>query len=389
MTDVHGYSQTLQKLLSQLRNSEQVSDDNRLHVLKFQQQCTAEGLSPARIVKYIYALMYLSKLFKKDFRDVKKEDVISVVQRIESRSDYSDWTKRDYKVALKKFFKWLRGEQRKGIYPEEVSFLTTSKKNHNTLPEDILTEDEIKKLSECASHPRDKALVQTLYESGCRVGEILPLKIKNIQRPDDNGFVVMVSGKTGSRRIRLISSSPALASWLDVHPMRDDPDAHVWLNLSTNNLHEPLGYPGVNKLLKEIAARAKIKKRVNPHAFRHARATFLANHLTEAQMKELFGWTQSSDMAAVYVHLSGRDVDNTLLQLHGLASKESNETKFKLKICPRCDERNSPDAKYCKRCALTLDAETMEWENELMDKILSRPQAQRLLTKLLKEAISR
>lgn len=36
--------------------------------------------------------------------------------------------------------------------------------------------------------------------------------------------------------------------------------------------------------LRRIAKRAGIKKKVNPHSFRHARATFLANLLTEAQM---------------------------------------------------------------------------------------------------------
>jgi len=35
-------------------------------------------------------------------------------------------------------------------------------------------------------------------------------------------------------------------------------------------------------------------------------------------MKEYLGWVQSSDMASVYVHMSGRDVDKALLTLHGI-----------------------------------------------------------------------
>jgi integrase len=43
--------------------------------------------------------------------------------------------------------------------------------------------------------------------------------------------------------------------------------------------------------LNNIVKRA----RIDGHSFRHSRATWLANKLTEAQMKEHFGWTQSSD----------------------------------------------------------------------------------------------
>ena len=42
-------------------------------------------------------------------------------------------------------------------------------------------------------------------------------------------------------------------------------------------------------------------------------------------MKEYFGWTQASDTAAVYVHLSGRDVDSALLKLAGKASHRNGE----------------------------------------------------------------
>ena len=78
-----------------------------------------------------------------------------------------------------------------------------------------------------------------------------------------------------------------------------------------------LTYNGARGILIRLASRAGIKKRVNPHGFRHARATNLADHLTEAQMNEYLGWVQSPKMTSIYVHLSGRDVDKALLKLHG------------------------------------------------------------------------
>lgn len=76
-------------------------------------------------------------------------------------------------------------------------------------------------------------------------------------------------------------------------------------------------------------------------------------------MKEYFGWVQSSDMASVYVHLSGRDVDNAILKLHGLATAEKEENEsLKIRNCARCKERNSPVSKFCSRCGSPLDIKT-------------------------------
>jgi len=60
---------------------------------------------------------------------------------------------------------------------------------------------------------------------------------------------------------------------------------------------EPMRYKSFANILKDLAKKAGIKKKVNPHNFRHSRATHLAGKLPEAVMKEFFGWAQSSKMA--------------------------------------------------------------------------------------------
>jgi integrase/recombinase XerD len=110
-------------------------------------------------------------------------------------------------------------------------------------------------------------------------------------------------------------------------------------------------------MLKSVIKETGIKKRVYPHLFRHSRATMLANHLTEFQMNQYFGWTQGSDMPSTYVHLSGKDLDGALLKLNGLeySEKEAKETIFKPRPCPRCKTFNSHDSSFCKQCSGILD----------------------------------
>ena len=82
-------------------------------------------------------------------------------------------------------------------------------------------------------------------------------------------------------------------------------------------------------MLREVAQKAGIDKPINPHHFRHPRATDLAKKLTEAQLCQYMGWIQSSKEAATYVHLSGRDMDKAILTLHGLAEEETEEEHSK------------------------------------------------------------
>ena len=64
----------------------------------------------------------------------------------------------------------------------------------------MLTEDDIKQLIAACLNSRDRALIALLYDSGMRVGELLGLRIKDLQIGKDISFV-NVDGKTGVRRI--------------------------------------------------------------------------------------------------------------------------------------------------------------------------------------------
>jgi ribosomal protein L40E len=205
--------------------------------------------------------------------------------------------------------------------------------------------------------------------------------------------VLFVDGKTGQRRVRVIFSSPAIAEWLN-HHQAQDAKAPLWTSLDGASSAKPLEYYAFRKVLRDAAVRAGIRKRVNPHSFRHARASNLAADLTEAQMKELFGWTQDSKMASVYVHLSGRNIDNALLRLSGVKTEEEvkeEEHSLRVRVCLRCKENNAPTSRFCTRCGSPLDVKTaMELRveeqrtDELMDKLLDDTEVKQLLLRKLR-----
>jgi rubrerythrin len=144
-------------------------------------------------------------------------------------------------------------------------------------------------------------------------------------------------------------------------------------------------------LTREISKRTNIKKRIHLHGFRHSRATHLAEHLTEQQMKSYLGWTAGSDMAAVYVHLSGKDIDKAIMQMNGIEDLEQPVDSMKPGQCPRCMEMNPPQAVRCMRCGLVLDQATFEQLQRAEEitpqsilAVLQSPEGQALLEKLKK-----
>ncbi len=388
--DIHNNKKRLESVLRKLKNAK-ISKQDKKDILAFSDFCFSQGIGPAKIYRYLFDLEKTAHFKNKDFQDCNKKDIQTIIAKLE-KTAYADETKRGVKIAIKKFFKWLKDIDDKGVYPDEVKWIsTTAKNNKHKLPAELLTEQEIIRLINNARKERDKAFISCLYESGARIAEILTLKIKNIVF-DELGAKITVFGKTGSRRIRLVSSAVYLKEWLNKHPDKDNVNSYVWIK-GNNKL---IGYARIRDLLSQIAKRAGIKKKVNPHAFRHARATHLANFLTEAQLKEIFGWTQGSDMACIYVHLSNRDTDEAILKMYGKQpkTKDNLQTPLMPKPCPRCKTENEATNKFCKLCGLILDRQEsenlikQELERKSMDEIMNKLVEDKDFLKILIEKIS-
>jgi len=340
----------LRTVIEKAKKSNTLSRRKKQLILQYKDEMLANGLSKGRAARFTYYLIRLAEWLPCEFEDADKETIKAVVSRIEC-SKYVPFSKMEHKLALRKFYKWLRGSE---DYPPEVKWIPMRLKASDRikLPEQLLTEEDVRKLINAARTPRDRAFVAVLYESGARISEIALLRLKHVQF-DAYGAKLLVNGKTGPRRVRVISAAPLLTEWINAHPRKDDPEAYLWI---TSRAGAPK-YTTLTCLLTRLAAAAGVNKPVNPHTFRHSRATHLASHLTESQMKEYFGWVQASRMAAVYVHLSGRDVDDALLKLYGVKKDKADKTESTLKprVCPRCETQNPCTNRFCSLCGQPLD----------------------------------
>jgi integrase len=169
---------------------------------------------------------------------------------------------------------------------------------------------------EAGSNSRDRAIISCFYESGARRGEQLSAKIKNIELDEYGAVITFPEGKNGARRVKLIFSAPYLREWLDDHPRKDDRDAPLWCTLDKHA--GPISVTGLVNVFNRCGEKAGIEKKVNPHSFRHDRATHLAANFTEQQLKMYLGWSPTSTQPATYVHLSGKGMDDAVLKMYGI-----------------------------------------------------------------------
>lgn len=348
------YDKKIERVEKDIEESEEISKANRKKIQKFARDLRVNDYSKTRIFKLENKLKIIAENIEFDFEKATEDQIKDFVAWV-NEQDFSDSTKNDYKVILKRFYKWLND----GEYPKCVDWIsTTLKKSNDKLPKNVLVEDDIQDLIEAAENPRDKALIAMLWETGARIGELIDLEIGDLE-DFRHGKKVVINGKTGPRRVPLISSVPHIQAWINSHPDGNDPEAPLWVNVGTRNQGDKIQYRALRKTLDEIMKRTDVDKPSNPHHFRHSRATYMASRFTEAQMCEYFGWVQGSDVPAKYVHMSGRDIDGDYVRMHGIEDEEEKEkSKLAPESCPRCGGKVDPNASFCQNCgqALTTDA---------------------------------
>ncbi|ETA68863.1 site-specific recombinase XerD [Methanolobus tindarius DSM 2278] len=312
------YRLNLARRIEKLKQSD-ISDTNKSLIQSFVHFCVVTGIGEHRILKYISTLKCIAISIQTDFDKVDLECLQSYVATLE-QSDYSEHTKHDYKVTIKKFYRWHYDDENPKLIKWIKARINTKRCKS---PEAVLNEPEVLQLIDISSNRRDKALIALLWDIGGRIGEIGTLLIKHVLF-DDMGAVIHVNGKTGPRRVRAVFSVQYLKEWISEHPGKDDPEAPLWIKLNSGSKVVMLQYGAIRMQLIKIAKRAGTNKRIHAHLFRHSRATHMANYLTEFQMCQYFGWTLGSDMPATYVHLSGRDVDDAVLKANGVKQGESS-----------------------------------------------------------------
>jgi len=367
--------------------------DNARVLNEFKRALELQQLSNRTVNNYLWKVYQVLREFKKPAKDITKTVIQDHI--IRRRNTSSQWTVNGDIIALRKFYEWL-------IPGNDLFAGIKIKQPKNYLPvEQLITPDDVKKLIGSCRCQRDRALILLLWDSGCRLNEVLSRNINHIQT-DEYGATMIVNGKTGMRKVRLIDSLPDVRLWLNQHPLKSNPDAPLFVTERRYDHKEGkvteerrIEDRTVQNMLNTVAKLAGLNKNVHPHALRHGRLTmFVRQGFMESELRILAGWEKESNMPATYVHLAGADVDKKLLIKNGLITDDEEIVLKTLKPgkCPRCAADNPVDAKYCSICGLILDknvAKEINDKSALIPEVFAAMQKDPEFLKAFSEAIAK
>ena len=152
------------------------------------------------------------------------------------------------------------------------------------LPE-VLSRAEVRNLIKAARSLRDKTLLSVAYSTGARVSEVMALRIADIDRAQ--GLLHIRSGKGAKERRALLSKK--LLAQLEDYWREYRPNDYLF----SGGDGAPLGDGVLQKVCKDAATRAGIRKRVYPHLLRHSFATHLLESGTDIRtVQVLLGHSQ-------------------------------------------------------------------------------------------------
>ncbi|EAQ41551.1 site-specific tyrosine recombinase XerD [Polaribacter sp. MED152] len=211
--------------------------------------------------------------------------------------------------GLRSFFDYLVFEDFRETNPTD---LIEAPKIGRKLP-DTLSEDEINSLIQSIdlSHPqgeRNRTILETLYSCGLRVSELITLKISDLYF--DEGFI-KVTGKGNKERFVPIHYNAQKYITTYIHQIRNQvkPVKSFEDTLFLNRRGKGLTRQMIFTILKDLAIKIDLNKKISPHTLRHSFATHLLKNGADLRAIQQMLGHESITTTEVYVHL-----DNSYLK---------------------------------------------------------------------------
>ena len=247
-------------------------------------------LSPRTIKTYLFWVnKFLLANKDKEIREFSKKDVREFLYKLEEK-DVSGSTLNVAHNALR--FMMIE-VLHKSMYLKIRYAKTPVRK-----PE-YLTKEEVEKILSVIDNPKHKLLVSLMYGAGLRVREVTHLKVNDFSFEENIGWV---RGGKGNKDRPFIVPQKIKNDLIDLCEKEK-----YWLFPGRQGA---LTTRSVQEIVKRAGKKARIKKHVHPHIFRHSFAT----HLLE----------QGNDIISVQVLLGHSEARTTINYLHSVKSKMLN-----------------------------------------------------------------
>jgi site-specific recombinase XerD len=241
---------------------------------------------------------FLEKHKQKDsLKHISEMDIKSFLYSFKEHN-----TQRGYHSALKRLFHYVAKQ------PNKFKYIQYCKKSQR-LPI-VLSVQEMQQLIFAISNLKHKTIICLMYSTGMRVGEVINLKIKDI---DGSRMIINIIDAKGGKD-RQVTLDPTLLELLRIYWKQYKPKEYMFNGQFSLQYSER----SIAQFLNDYAVKAGINKRVHPHLIRHCYATHLLEAGTDMSILQKLLGHSSIKTTQIYGHISHNLISKIQTPLQGI-----------------------------------------------------------------------
>ena len=241
-----------------------------------------EGCSEKTLKYYNATIQSMLDGIGKGIKYIVTDDIRCYLTEYQAKKKSSKVTIDNIRRILSSFFSWLEDED----YILKSPMKRIHKIKTKTVVKNTISDEGIEKLRDNCKEKRDLAIIDLLYSTGIRVGELVNLNIDDI---DLEGRECVVYGK-GDKERRVYFDAKAKVHLKEYIAERHDNNKALFVTLDAP--HDRLKISGVELRLRRLGRKLELE-RIHPHKFRRSMATrAIDKGMPIEQVQKILGHSQ-------------------------------------------------------------------------------------------------
>jgi len=256
------------------------------------QEMRVRNYSECTVRNYVSSIAYLAKHYNLSPEKITREQVKSYAYHLIQNKHVSVSSINQLISAWKIF-------QVDILRNEWEDFRLKRPKREKKIPQ-VLSQQEALQLIDTPRNLKHKMILKLAYATGLRRGELLALQLKHIDSA--RNIIRVIKGK--GNKSREVPAPLALIEELRQYYKRFRPKTYLFEGYKPGN---PYSATSIEKIVKDAAQRAGIKKDMYPHVLRHSFATHMLEKGVNLKRLQIILGHSSMKTTSVYLHLANSD----------------------------------------------------------------------------------
>ena len=258
------------------------------------------GLSEKSLYLYSIVLKDFFITIQKTPDKISANDIRLYLYTYQKEHNISNRTLDCRRTIICSYFGWMASEE----YINKNPAINITPIKYERKHKKPMSQLDLEKVRNACETKREKAIVEMLYSTGCRVSELEHLNILDVNFDTKE---VMLFGKGNKHRVSYLNAKAEVSLKNYLKERTDNNDA---LFVYDKKPYDRLKKPGIEAIIKKILSRTDLNINVTPHTFRHTTATHSLNHgMNVVEVSKLLGH-ESIETTMQYISTSSESIKN-------------------------------------------------------------------------------